>query len=140
IGAVAGGRTAERVALDAAALIAIGRADLVIRGIAPALAEPLLQLLREIPRRLLQLVERFGLRPDRITRLAALQRAGGVAHGPLRPAERVGNIAHAFAEPAHQIAQRMAQTFLLAGLIAQLATLLRGILLIARLAGLPGAV
>src|SRR5207248_8698623 len=98
-------------------------ADLIIAGIPPALAEPLLQLLREIPRGLLQLIERLGLRPDRLASFAALQRAGRVAHSALGAAERIGDVAHALAEPAHQFAERTAQAFLLAGFVAHLAGL-----------------
>ena len=59
-----------------------------------------MQLLGEITRRLLQLIEGFGLRSDRLTGLPPLQRAGRIAHRPLGSAERVGDIAHAFAEPS----------------------------------------
>src|SRR5207245_2132893 len=134
-GAVARGGPTERVALDPAALIAVGCADLVIAGIAPAFAEALPQLLGEVARRLLQLIERLGLRPDRLARLAALQGAGGVAHRPLGAAERVGNIAHALAKPAHHLAELVPQILLLASLLARLAGLAR--ILFARLAALP---
>src|SRR5207302_2582347 len=87
------------------------------------ISEPLLQLLREIPRGLLQLIERLGLRPDRLAGFAALQRAGRVAHRALGAAERIGDVAHALAEPAHQFAERTAQAFLLAGFVAHLAGL-----------------
>ncbi len=111
-----------------------------------AKTQTLLELLGKIARRLLQLVERFGLRPDRLTRPTALQSAGGVAHRPLGPAERFGDIAHPVAELPHDLAERAAHLFLLAGGIAHVAglpaiglvaTRLLSLLLPRRLARLP---
>src|SRR5207302_3788192 len=125
-----------------------GRTDLVAARVAP-LAEALLELLGKIARRLLQLVERFGLRPDRLPWPAALQGAGGIAHRPLGPAERFGDIAHPVAELPHDLAERAAQPILLPGGVAHFTGLPTIGLVVARLlsrllprlpAGLPIAV
>src|SRR5439155_7775507 len=121
IGAVVGDRPAKRVALDTVARIAVGRADLIAVGVAAEVAEAALELLGEIARRLLQLVQRLALRADRLPGLAMLQRAGGIAHRALGAAKGLGDVAHAVAELAHHFAEHAAQPLLLTGLVAHLA-------------------
>ena len=93
IGAVVRHRPAERVALDAVARLSVGGADLVIPGVAPLALHPALHLLGEIARRLLQLVERLGLRTDRLAGLAVAamprwRRASPARRGPAAPGYR----------------------------------------------------
>src|SRR5271166_4823147 len=107
VSAVVRHRAAERIAFDAIARIAVGGADVVIVGISAA--EAALHLLGELARRLLQLVERFGLGPDRLAWLLALQRLGRIAHGPLGPPEGLGYVAEPVAEPTHHLAEHAPQ-------------------------------
>ena len=62
ISAVVRHRAAERIALDLVTLLSVGRTDLVLVRVAPLALHAPLHLLREIARRLLQLIERF--RPE----------------------------------------------------------------------------
>src|SRR5581483_6529931 len=62
VSALAGGWPAERIALLAIAGALVGGAVIVAVRIAAAVAELLLHLFGDVARRLLQLVERLGLR------------------------------------------------------------------------------
>ena len=106
VGAAVRQRPAERIAFRSVGGPVAG-ADLAFARRPETSAEPLLQLLGEVARRLLQLVERLGLRADRVPWLAALQRAGGIAHGPLGAAERVRYVAHPVAELPHHAPVRV---------------------------------
>src|SRR5262249_60507018 len=110
-------RASQRIALDLIARPPIGGADLVLIRVAPLTLHTALHLLSEIARRLLQLIECFGLRADRLAGLTALQGLGGVAHRPLRTAQRLGNIARPVAAMAHQRTDHAAGAFLLSGLV-----------------------
>src|SRR5207245_1183849 len=92
IGPIIGERPAQRVALAPLAPGTVGRSDLAAR-LAQAVADLVLELRCEIARRLLQLVERVGLRTDRLAGAAAPERTGCIAHGALGPPERFRNIA-----------------------------------------------
>src|SRR6516165_11084437 len=96
-------RPAKGVAIDLVPRLAVGGSDITIVRIAAA--EAPLHLLGEFARRLLQLIEGFGLGPNRFTRLAALQCVGRIAHRPFGAPEGLGNFPEAVAEPAHHFAQ-----------------------------------
>ena len=47
-----------------------------------------------------------AVRPDRVARLATLQRSGGIAHRSFGASKRVGNFAEPVAKPAHHFPKR----------------------------------
>src|SRR5258708_2255987 len=131
IGVVLRVEPAERVAVGLALTLTL--AGLAAVGLAVAGLPH--HLLGHAARRLLQLVERIGLRADGVAGLAALQRVGRAAHGALGAAQRLRDIAGLLAPLPHHLAELAAQRILLAGhvAIARLAAHLR----LTVLAGLP---
>src|SRR5665213_86191 len=103
--AVLGGEAVEGIA---------PRLRAVLGGIAEgARIVALRHLLGEGTRRLLQRVERLGLRPDRMAGPVVAQRLGRALHGALGARQRRRNLAARLAELAHQIAERTLERFLL---------------------------
>src|ERR1700751_3495076 len=92
----------ERIAFDLVSGLAVGGRYIIIIGITAA--QGALHLLGEFARRLLQLIERFGLGPDRCARLAPLQRLRRVAHRPFSASERIRDFTEAVAEPSPHFA------------------------------------
>ena len=64
---------------------------------------------------MLKLIQRLGLRRDRRTGLALLQRLTGVPHGAFRAAQRAGDLAAHLTELAHYFAKFPPQSLLLGG-------------------------
>src|SRR5690606_21720636 len=98
-----------------------------------------LHLLQHRLHRLLQLVERVGLRPDGLPRHPLPERLGGIAHRPLGASERLRDLAGPLAHLAHHLAEHAAERLLLLRGVAHVDLALLALLTLAPLLPLLAA-